>query len=101
MIRLHLHLYILENLKLKENMKKRWELKRMHNLIVEDMTEKHLDDVLKINNSSFTSPLSLDSLKSEFNDNAYKYIVLKDIDKNIILGYASLWFMLEDRKSVV
>ena len=68
----------------------------MHNLIVEDMNEKHLDDVLKINNSSFTSPLSLDSLKSEFNDNAYKYIVLKDTDKNIILGYASLWFMLDE-----
>ncbi|KGM96801.1 30S ribosomal protein S18 [Clostridium novyi A str. 4552] len=68
----------------------------MNNLVVEKMVEEHIDDVLKINNWSFTSPLSIDSLKSEFNDNAYKYIVLKDTDKNIVLGYASLWFMLDE-----
>lgn len=68
----------------------------MCSLIVEEMTEEYLNDVLKINNSSFTSPLSLDSIKSEFNDSAYKYIVLRDTYKNIIIGYASLWFMLDE-----
>ncbi|KEH98539.1 ribosomal protein S18-alanine N-acetyltransferase [Clostridium massiliodielmoense] len=68
----------------------------MNNLVVEKMVEKHLNDVLEINNSSFSNPLSFDSLKSEFNDNSYKYLILRDTDKNIIIGYASLWFMLDE-----
>ncbi len=66
----------------------------MNNLVIESMTEIHLEDVVEINNLSLTTPWSFESLKGELENKFCKYIVVKK--DGTLIGYAGLWLIIDE-----
>ncbi|MCI1945439.1 ribosomal protein S18-alanine N-acetyltransferase [Clostridium luticellarii] len=56
---------------------------------------EHIDSVVAINNLSFPTPWSRESLEKEIEDNTIaKYVVAKKF--NIVIGYAGIWCILDE-----
>lgn len=63
--------------------------------IVRPMTEDDLEAIMKIEHASFPNPWSQHAFESELRDNEYaRYFCL--VDKNKVIGYMGLWFILEE-----
>nr|WP_239454391.1 ribosomal protein S18-alanine N-acetyltransferase [Bacillus suaedaesalsae] len=59
------------------------------------MKVEDIDDILKIEHSSFATPWSAEAFYSEIVNNPYaSYVVMQDSDE--IIGYCGLWVVLED-----
>lgn len=64
-------------------------------VIVRPMKEADLEAVMKIEQASFPTPWSQHAFESELRDNEYaRYFCL--VDKNKVIGYMGLWFILEE-----
>lgn len=57
------------------------------------MTENDIDGVFNISNSCFKIPWSKASIATEVLNPLAKYIVAKDITKNIIVGFIGIWIV--------
>lgn len=63
-------------------------------MIITKFTEQHLDDVVDIENRSFTHPWSRESFLSELNkDSCYLYVAL---DNDKVIGYAVMDTVLDE-----
>ncbi len=64
-------------------------------LKIEEMNNKHIDEVLKIEKLSFPTPWSKDAFIAEINENefAHYYVIL--LNKKVI-GYAGMWIILDE-----
>ena len=58
------------------------------------MTPKDTDEVYRISKSSFSIPWSIDSINSELNNPLAKYIVARDEDKNLVVGFVGIWIVV-------
>lgn len=63
-------------------------------MIIKEMTNKDLDEVLKIENDVFCDPWPKKFFYDDLNNDVSKYFVL--IDEERIIGYFGLWFMFEN-----
>lgn len=57
------------------------------------LSKNDIDGVLNVNNISFSNAWSKDSIISEFNNPLAKYIVAKDLDKDMIVGFVGIWII--------
>lgn len=58
------------------------------------MTEKDVKGVFDISNSSFSIPWSINSINGELNNPLAKYIVARDEDVNLIVGFVGAWIVV-------
>ena len=58
------------------------------------MIPSDINDVYKISKSSFSIPWSIESIKGELNNPLAKYIVAKDENTNIIVGFVGAWIVV-------
>lgn len=58
------------------------------------MTEDDVDGVLDITNSCFSTPWSRKSIFGELNNPLAKYIVAKDLDLNLVVGFVGVWIVV-------
>lgn len=63
-------------------------------LTIYPMTEDDIDPVCDINNLSFSTPWSYESVKNDLHNKFSYYIVVKY--NNEIIGYAGLWFIIDE-----
>lgn len=67
----------------------------MSNINVRKMTLADIEAVLKIENSSFSTPWTRESFQKEIRDNHLaKYLVIEYDDK--IVGYGGMWFIVDE-----
>jgi ribosomal-protein-alanine N-acetyltransferase len=71
------------------------EERAQENVVIELMKMHHLDDVMKIEQESFTTPWSRYTFTCELRDNQFShYIVAKCGDK--VVGYGGMWIVLNE-----
>ncbi len=58
------------------------------------MTSKDIDGIFSISNSSFSTPWSIESIKGELNNPLAKYIVAKNEDLNLVVGFVGVWIVV-------
>jgi [ribosomal protein S18]-alanine N-acetyltransferase len=58
------------------------------------MTDNDVNGVFNISNSCFSMPWSMESIKSELNNPLAKYIVAKDTDSNLVIGFVGVWIVV-------
>ncbi|WP_195262736.1 MULTISPECIES: ribosomal protein S18-alanine N-acetyltransferase [unclassified Clostridium] len=58
------------------------------------MNENDVDGVLDITNLCFSTPWSKSSITGELNNPLAKYIVAKDIETNLIVGFVGVWIVV-------
>lgn len=58
------------------------------------MTEDSIDDIFNISKECFSSPWSIDSIRSEINNPLAKYIIAKDEDTNSVIGFVGAWIIV-------
>lgn len=58
------------------------------------MIPSDIDDVYKISKSSFSIPWSIESISSELNNPLAKYIIAKDLDSNLVVGFVGVWIVV-------
>lgn len=58
------------------------------------MTSNDINEVYKISKSSFSIPWSIESINSEMNNPLAKYIVAKDEDSNLVVGFVGIWIVV-------
>lgn len=58
------------------------------------MTDKDVNGVFDISNASFSSPWSLESIEGEINNPLAKYIVARDEDSNLVVGFVGIWIVV-------
>lgn len=58
------------------------------------MKSEDIDEVFHISNSCFLTPWSIESIKSELYNPLAKYIVAKDEDLNLIVGFIGVWIVV-------
>lgn len=64
-------------------------------LIFRYMELKDIDDVLKIEHASFTSPWSREAFYNELTSNRFAmYIVIEDCDR--VVGYCGVWVIVDE-----
>lgn len=56
--------------------------------------EKYIDQILYIENVSFSDPWSRDSMEKELSNNFARYIVVKKQD--LVVGYGGMWLILDE-----
>lgn len=56
--------------------------------------EKYIDQILNIENISFSDPWSKDSMEKELNNNFARYVVVKNQD--LVVGYGGMWLILDE-----
>ncbi|VYU21858.1 ribosomal protein S18-alanine N-acetyltransferase [Clostridium tertium] len=57
------------------------------------ITEDDIDGIYNISKDSFSIPWSLNSIKSEVSNPLAKYVVARDIDSNIVIGFIGIWIV--------
>lgn len=65
-----------------------------NNLTIYPMTDNDIDRVCSINNLSFCTPWSYESIKNDLHNKFSYYIVVKY--NNEVIGYAGLWFIIDE-----
>lgn len=64
-------------------------------LIFRPMEEKDIDQIVRIENESFTTPWSRESFENELSKNQFAlYIVLEDED--VVFGYCGVWIIVDE-----
>ena len=58
------------------------------------MNSSDIQGVFNISNSCFSTPWSLDSIKSELNNPLAKYIVAVDKDLDLVVGFIGAWIVV-------
>lgn len=58
------------------------------------MKSSDIQGVFNISNSCFSTPWSLESIKSELNNPLAKYIVATDKDLNLVVGFIGCWIVV-------
>lgn len=58
------------------------------------MIPSDIDDVYKISKSSFSIPWSIESISSELSNPIAKYIIAKDLDSNLVVGFVGVWIVV-------
>lgn len=58
------------------------------------MNSSDIEGVFNISNSCFSTPWSLDSIKSELNNPLAKYIVAVDKDLDLVVGFIGAWIVV-------
>ncbi|WP_066895740.1 ribosomal protein S18-alanine N-acetyltransferase [Clostridium nigeriense] len=58
------------------------------------MTDKDINGIFNISKSCFSIPWSIDSIKSELNNPLAKYIVARDEDLNLVVGFVGVWIVI-------
>lgn len=58
------------------------------------MKSSDIQGVFNISNSCFSTPWSLDSIKSELNNPLAKYIVATDKDSDLVVGFIGVWIVV-------
>lgn len=56
--------------------------------------EKYIDQILYIENVSFSDPWSRDSMEKELSNNFARYVVVKKQD--LVVGYGGMWLILDE-----
>lgn len=70
-------------------------IKKTNNLEIRKMTEHDIEDVLKIENISFSVPWSKKAFINEIRDNRLsEYIVA--LKEGIIVGYGGMWVIIDE-----
>lgn len=64
------------------------------NVTISSMTEKHVDEVVKISNLSFNSPWSKESYLQELKNPVAKYFVAIVADE--VVGFIGTWLVLDE-----
>ena len=65
------------------------------NIAIHPLTSKYIDDVFEINNLSFRTPWSKESITKEIEDNSCaRYVVA--IKDDIVIGYGGIWLILDE-----
>lgn len=58
------------------------------------MTSNDVNEIYKISKSSFSIPWSIESINSEINNPLAKYIVARDEDSNLVVGFVGIWIVV-------
>lgn len=58
------------------------------------MTEADVDGVLDITNLCFSTPWSKSSITGELNNPLAKYIIAKDLESGLIVGFVGVWIVV-------
>ena len=58
------------------------------------MTDKDINGIFNISKSCFSIPWSIDSIKSELNNPLAQYIVARDEDLNLVVGFVGVWIFI-------
>lgn len=58
------------------------------------MTDEDIKGVFDISTSSFSMSWSMESIRGELNNPLAKYIVAKDEDMNLIIGFVGVWIVV-------
>lgn len=66
----------------------------MNNLVICDFEKKYLREIFSIENLSFPTPWSKDSMEKELTNKFAKYVVIKL--NNIVIGYGGMWLILDE-----
>ena len=59
------------------------------------MTEEHIDEVLEIERSSFTTPWSKDAFIVEITKNMLANYIVAEIDEKVV-GYGGVWLIIDE-----
>ncbi|WP_130805991.1 ribosomal protein S18-alanine N-acetyltransferase [Senegalia massiliensis] len=67
----------------------------MNNIVIRNMEYRDIDNILELENMSFSTPWSKESFIKEIKENKLaRYIVAKGDDK--IVGYGGMWLILDE-----
>ncbi len=66
------------------------------NITIEYMKEGDIDDVLKIERSSFSTPWSREMFSCELTDHPFSYLYVARNKKGKILGYICYWLVFDE-----
>ena len=58
------------------------------------MKDNDINEVFNISSSCFSTPWSIESIKSELNNPLAKYIVARDEDSNLVVGFVGIWIVV-------
>ena len=58
------------------------------------MTNKDVNGVFNISNACFSMPWSIESIEGEINNPLAKYIVARDEDSNLVVGFVGIWIVV-------
>ncbi|MBQ6820065.1 MAG: ribosomal protein S18-alanine N-acetyltransferase [Clostridium sp.] len=58
------------------------------------MTEVEVESVYNISKASFSVPWSKEAINAELNNPVAKYIVVKDEDSNLVIGFVGVWIIV-------
>lgn len=58
------------------------------------MTNKDVNGVFNISNACFSMPWSIESIEVEINNPLAKYIVARDEDSNLVVGFVGIWIVV-------
>lgn len=56
--------------------------------------EKYIDQILNIENISFSDPWSRNSMEKELNNNFARYVIVKK--QGLVAGYGGMWLILDE-----
>jgi len=65
------------------------------NIILREMTIEDIDQVLEIENETFTTPWSKDSFISEVRDNILAIYIVAELEERVV-GYGGFWRILDE-----
>lgn len=71
------------------------EYEKKHNIVIETMKSKDIEEVLEIEKHSFKTPWSRESFITEIEKNDLAQYIVAKIDSKIT-GYAGMWFILDE-----
>lgn len=66
------------------------------NITIEYMKEEDIDDVLKIERSSFSTPWSREMFSCELTDHPFSYLYIGRDNKGKVLGYICYWLVFDE-----
>ena len=58
------------------------------------MTNKDVNGDFNISNACFSMPWSIESIEGEINNPLAKYIVARDEDSNLVVGFVGIWIVV-------
>ena len=64
-------------------------------IIIREMEENDIEDILKIEKESFSTPWSRNAFLIELNENKLARYLLAEVDSKIV-GYGGIWFILNE-----
>lgn len=66
----------------------------MNNIDILPFSYEHVDGVLCINNMSFKTPWTRDSIEKELQNKFARYVVA--VKDNLVIGFAGVWLILDE-----